>query len=101
MRIPDSDMISCLIRKGLYRLTFGDVYCHGELCHHEYFWQPSHRMWPGWRCGTNHGDDVGCMGTIGHNIGGCIGIMEKKIETTIQYIGVYIGIMEKKMETTT
>ena len=30
---------------------------------------------------------------------GYIGIMEKKIETTIVYWG-YIGIMEKKMETT-
>ena len=36
-------------------------------------------------------------------MGGCIGIMENAMETTIFYLGVYrgcAGIMEKKMETT-
>ena len=40
------------------------------------------------------------IGVIYH-IGVILGIMEKKMETTILgYIGVILGIMEKKMETT-
>ena len=41
-----------------------------------------------------------CFGEIGViGMSGAIGIMEKKMETTIVYWG-YVGIMEKKMETT-
>ena len=55
---------------------------------------------------------LACMGNIGLKegnveISGFIGLMEKKMETTILYRGYilglywcYIGIVEKKMETT-
>ena len=38
-------------------------------------------------------------GFFGGHLQSCIGIMEKKMETTIVYWG-YIGILEKKMEAT-
>ena len=48
--------------------------------------------------------DVVCFSSRGlarrrFRVLGCMGIMKKKMETTVVYWG-YIGIMEKKMETT-